>query len=1039
MVVTSGSGFVRGNRLVYDAIEERILNEGVGVDWICLTAPLCHNTPLISFDLRESMQCSVNGMHQNDDEITGSAQAVCLSTYEPDSRADKQTSYRCPEWIHQCLYNFEEKILLEAGWGIVDMDIAILPRFMAIKNMLPNTNPLPLKQDSQNNFFNDFDFHHPSFRSGQVCGIDNQCQVFKHIVSLPPKEDFERFDDECWLRSDRKPWQWQFSNDKLLSRIPTKQKQSEDLKSKSVDTLISSHRTQIDPNPMSSESLKSVISSDPTKAERSNMNNLHRKTRLFTKPLNVGEGHFRFLRRSDEKLPVIKRRLDRRYSCPSRFGVMNRRLAEDRYHPDLKDIVAKRKQYLSYLKELEDRPRQRFASLPTFLDPSTQESYYCREKLTPFLPQRASWVTKRLQAIPPPCQLPKPEKFEPFLEQRQEQLSTIVFRRWQHAFAPIYKSSATPYGPLWKSLETPACLPLSTGYRPDGKELESVSTPEDNSIKFAKYLHCFQSSSSKTTSRDSQSFVVGLLLMFGAQYSEKEIGEIRALELLNVYNDVTPRTVDKESSMDTPALCSNNDLSLSSEFVKTAQQRSGTSDSPKRTNQSKSFFANLFGSKKVSSSQSPITKTGMTAEKPINPIWMILHSGLFQIYQQGHGASLIPYLDKTHSHSERSYNFALIPYRRRQMYTLSTRFRQHDQSKSKEYQVQKWFMLLTMLQTPLNIYELPSQHIVDCCQFWRVRYVITPSDKKTLTETECIANMQEIQGDLNQFLEQKYREKVPLADSRPEKMSKGQGTIQITDLLDIQYIPAEKQASPYSNEHILSNAIWLNMTNQETHRNEWAILYYDREYYADQCFHFEIQWIIATGANIKSLVRTFETKINRRDMKLTKIPIRQLKETCNRNPFRIPRKIRLAWSPDESKILSRGNFSSHTFMHSVLHHLGFFLDMVKEESKVQKLSNSTFSRIHLLLKADLLIVWALQNTEPGVHPSPRMYPMFENTQYVHRSGCSIIQIREYGTTMLYHANLLVNDGAHPSSGIRGAQLLSADDADILESVLNFCE
>lgn len=116
------------------------------------------------------------------------------------------------------------------------------------------------------------------------------------------------------------------------------------------------------------------------------------------------------------------------------------------------------------------------------------------------------------------------------------------------------------------------------------------------------------------TSRDSQSFVVGLLLMFGAQYSEKEIGEIRALELLNVYNDVTPRTVDKESSMDTPALCSNNDLSLSSEFVKTAQQRSGTSDSPKRTNQSKSFFANLFGSKKVSSSQSPITKTGMTAE-----------------------------------------------------------------------------------------------------------------------------------------------------------------------------------------------------------------------------------------------------------------------------------------------------------------------------------------------------------------------------------------------------------------------------------------
>eukprot|EP00043_Microstomoeca_roanoka_P028170 m.17107 g.17107 ORF g.17107 m.17107 type:complete len:1532 (-) comp8218_c0_seq1:1315-5910(-) len=1155
MVVSPGCGITTGHSQVYEIVEKRVLSEGVGVDWVCLSSPLCPNTPLVLLDLHQHVNDVLRleiydqtKQYLRSDRLPEEILQEILTMLEDaasrvemqkpshlrreiifsgEMPADSWVSYRTPDWVHQCIYSRPKKALWEGGMHAVCDDRTVMPRFRRIAQRMaqnaPSTLPPMQRDDYRGIDYFDFRGANTSF-----------APIDPHLVAppvLPAPEEFDTFDDICWLKPERALWPWHNLSDEDIDKElaalakPIAQK----LWPQSGDTIAqpASEQSQVEEGaqfPRPTHSAHSVSSSQgnasdghlaprpstattpsvsPTftdvpsstassrrsntgwgaiwknafkkkpststasatskpespapKAPPSSFSSFSSHSQLevykpsakrpwrpkqqrpqdpeFAKPVYLGAHTFRFRRLPNEKRP------DRRYSCPPRMGLShaarNRLLVKPVDAMGQVPTVEFQDLSASVSRKWDDdwintAPLPcRSASVPACLKAIETEKEAEYQKLLCFMPSRASWISKRLHVL----KLPKDERRDneselsrqaitdqksgavtskplqrgrgrPFEDPHETALSMKVLQRWQHAFAPAYGQSETPYGPLWKSLIAPACLPLSTGYKPP-------DLVYGKGHPISKYQYCFRDPQNTTTiqPKEAHSLCIGLLLMQGGQYYESSD------------DDKTKVLGPQDSrSKQSDALASASTTPTPPPSLATAIEQPASASS--------SFFSRWFWNKakkpaaieRKSSSKDLVQRQDslqrQEADERENAVCISHPSGYFEVFCEDSGALILPPRQPGRVHEKyysRDYSFNVIPYRREQMHPISTTIQLPYSLRAKADNAESpWKMLTDLLSQPISITRPPSPSVVDACQFWRVRYVMTPSPA---SQTNAYNLMSRAIGNMNGLIKS-CKNFVPVAPgavgSPPEKLLPFQGDehglssfeLRVTNFLQVEALPADWPLEKLSNAHVLTNFIWLNMTTQQSVREEWAVIYYDRYYHPDRCFHFEVQWYIATGANIWKMLHSLRSAL-KYAVEVTKVPIRPLHSTrrSNDNPFRVPREIVVAWRPPDTDYVEM-QAQRNTFFKALLKRTNFLLDM--HASQVE-------------------------------NDSPHSHPAYQNTQYIHASGVSVIQVPHDGWKLLYHANLLINDSQpsfHRKSDVR---LLAPDDTEVLQTLLSLCQ
>ncbi|EGD72481.1 hypothetical protein PTSG_00507 [Salpingoeca rosetta] len=1079
MVVTAGTGVVKTTRALYKIVEEHVQDEGVGIDWICMSAPLCLNTPLIYYD-------------KENDDSTSTSSPQCTQV------GDATFQYEQPEWIHHCLYSPTTKTLHEAGPQTLHMDEAIFPRFLHVARTSPNADSFhlpPMQAEdvhgmdvgdladpfrgvnaspsqppsgSQRNFspplpslpaldehleHADWSLDHASVNGNAIDDDDASDQHQNHhrhhhhhqddnyhhhrhrhhhqqqqqqqqalpAARTPTLDELEKYDDECWLRYDP------ISPECAPPQEPT---------------VFLPPREPVDVADVR-----------------------HPRPPDFPDTLYPGKSLFVFRRERGEQLPA------RRHSCPPRIGWGQRTTLQDQLDPYGRIIrVYRWHREQKHIRVRAAIPDRILRSLPCSPTQKRKEHAKRQAKFDAFLPSRATWLTRRLRALqdPTPHSLRQPRVLMPFAERFRQKPSIEMLRRWQHAFAPVHHDTLTPYGPLWKSLVTPACLPLSTSFAP--------SECSTGWVEFSNYNFCFRDAESGLEEQEPVMLVFGLLLMLGAQYLEDDLLKIRELGLFSMSMKAKTASAQAEDSSNSSSNgkregngSSNGNGNDDQEQLeeKEEQEQQAKATRPRMFWMSR-FIQNTFRSKKkepktnsgsaqadAAKKKSEDEKEAAVEEEPEERLMtMRLFNSHFNITRKRGTVHVYPSRQEHVSELARlpdtPYVFGIIPFRRQQVYTVRTHISRPASVIQRSLRGSAWYALLKLLQQPLSILKPPTQADINTCQFWRARYAFTP--------LHVSANPQLLFRKLN-FTLKRYKTDVPSVDSVTGDAEHTPSDLRITDLVDVELLKDEQEMH---NSQILSNATWLNMTTDETSRREWAVLYYDRCYHPSRAFHMEVQWFVATGAFVSEFIKICRAGLPLhpgmgKAYALYKMGVDQLShERCNKNPFRVPRCLELAWTPAATTATAAVAEATPTPAGMVATDLETASATATATAHPRSSSSSSLSRLHTpgTDAAELRVLFLTRvvrslgflldmNTaeetpdEREASESPRLNPPYRKTQFVHSSGCAIMQLPTTGWFLVYHANLHGNDG-NMRLPDRDVHLLASEDADVLASVLQLC-
>lgn len=175
---------------------------------------------------------------------------------------------------------------------------------------------------------------------------------------------------------------------------------------------------------------------------------------------------------------------------------------------------------------------------------------------------------------------------------------------------------------------------------------------------------------------------------------------------------------------------------------------------------------------------------------------------------------------------------------------------------------------------------------------------------------------------------------------------------------------------------------------KRSHRLEVIDLHYDRLHNPENCFHVELSWMSATPKLIEDAVASWAATAEKYGLKLVQVPIDEAVTTVKLQTFRKIYRVRLKVEPppppaalsfSATSFSQQGKPDEHFYQKAILQKFDFVLDFE---------AASAFSP-----DVEVLYSWGK--------------PDYRYTQYIHRSGCLLVQISDEGEFM-FLANRLFN-------------------------------
>ncbi|KAL2267692.1 hypothetical protein VTJ83DRAFT_4969 [Remersonia thermophila] len=168
---------------------------------------------------------------------------------------------------------------------------------------------------------------------------------------------------------------------------------------------------------------------------------------------------------------------------------------------------------------------------------------------------------------------------------------------------------------------------------------------------------------------------------------------------------------------------------------------------------------------------------------------------------------------------------------------------------------------------------------------------------------------------------------------------------------------------------------------KKSYRPEIIELHYDRLHNPDNCYHIRIDWMNVTAKLVEDALENWGREAAQYGLRLVEVPIAEASAISEVNPFRQPYLIKLAVLPPDQSPLTYYDPNSftpqaqpgrHFYQKAILRKFDFVLDM-------EAASN---------FPSDVEVSYSWGK------------PDFKYTQYIHRSGTVLVQIRDDGHFLL---------------------------------------
>ncbi|KAI8912550.1 hypothetical protein EDD86DRAFT_201680 [Gorgonomyces haynaldii] len=260
-----------------------------------------------------------------------------------------------------------------------------------------------------------------------------------------------------------------------------------------------------------------------------------------------------------------------------------------------------------------------------------------------------------------------------------------------------------------------------------------------------------------------------------------------------------------------------------------------------------------------------------------------------------------------------------------------------------------------------------------------------------------------------------YRLRKDLVIEKPKDKSQGtwfysrkQSKFDIQDDLELASSPKDIKKPVQARTFGATKEIRIDMDpSKKSSRREIAILHYDSTHNPNHCYHFQIHWLVCTARLIEDMLNQWTRVAEKCGLKLVEAPVDQ--PTANdSDPFRSIISIPLALGPPPIDQALVDEVHPQYYEMELLKHFNFILDVEADEFFPPNGTEYTYTR--------------------------RPYQF---TQFVHRTGVAFIQILPQGKGFLWAKNrILVNADLRNTASITAHQTLPQS---IRESFRAFCQ
>jgi hypothetical protein len=219
--------------------------------------------------------------------------------------------------------------------------------------------------------------------------------------------------------------------------------------------------------------------------------------------------------------------------------------------------------------------------------------------------------------------------------------------------------------------------------------------------------------------------------------------------------------------------------------------------------------------------------------------------------------------------------------------------------------------------------------------------------------------------------------------------------------------PAKSIAEKKRMSIALSKVMRLDVDHRKrSNRPEIINLHYDRLHNPENCYHLELSWLNVTSKLVEDAIVTWATQGEKYGLKLVEVPIAEVSNISDHEPFRAPSRVTLSVPPPKASIAAaNGNtyFTSTSFT----------------PQAPQKLDPLLYQKALLKRFNFVLDLEAASDFPPDVDVEYSWGKLeYRYSQFVHRSGVILAQITDEGDFLLL-ANRLYNTRSASSKDSTG--------------------
>jgi DEP domain-containing protein 5 len=205
----------------------------------------------------------------------------------------------------------------------------------------------------------------------------------------------------------------------------------------------------------------------------------------------------------------------------------------------------------------------------------------------------------------------------------------------------------------------------------------------------------------------------------------------------------------------------------------------------------------------------------------------------------------------------------------------------------------------------------------------------------------------------------------------------------------------------------LSKVMRLDVDHRKrSNRPEIIDLHYDRLHNPENCYHLELSWLNVTSKLVEDAIVTWAIQGEKYGLKLVEVPIAEVSNVSDHEPFRAPSRLKLSVPPPKASIAAaNGNtyFTSTSFT----------------PQAPQKLDPLLYQKALLKRFNFVLDLEAASDFPPDVDVEYSWGKLeYRYSQFVHRSGVILAQITDEGDFLLL-ANRLYNTRSASSKDSTG--------------------